>query len=114
MLRHHENLYKTINISYHGKYTPYPMLSYGPYDCPLCPVKGLYHEMVYHRNCLFGDVVVQIATMFCYGCFFSIIFEDFLPLSYSKVSILMPEISFSRNENKEIIMLLVTIQLIST
>ena len=45
MLRHHENLYKTINITYHGKYTPYPMLSYGPYDCPLCPVKGLYHEM---------------------------------------------------------------------
>ena len=45
MLRHQENLYKTINISYHGKYTPYPMLSYGPYDCPLCPVKGLYHEM---------------------------------------------------------------------
>ena len=45
MLRHQENLYKTLNITYHGKYTPYPMLSYGPYDCPLCPVKGLYHEM---------------------------------------------------------------------
>ena len=45
MLRHQENLYKTINITYHGKYTPYPMLSYGPYDCPLCPVKGLYHMM---------------------------------------------------------------------
>ena len=45
MLRHQENLYKTINIIYHGKYSPYPMLSYGPYDCPLCPVKGLYHEM---------------------------------------------------------------------
>ena len=45
MLRHQENLYKTINMIYHGKYTPYPMLSYGPYDCPLCPVKGLYHMM---------------------------------------------------------------------
>ena len=45
MLRHQENLYKTLNMIYHGKYTPYPMLSYGPYDCPLCPVKGLYHEM---------------------------------------------------------------------
>ena len=45
MLRHQENLYKTTNITYHGKYTPYPMLSYGPYDCPLCPVKGLYHMM---------------------------------------------------------------------
>ena len=45
MLRHHENLYKTINITYHGKFTPYPLLSSEPYDCPLCPVKGLYHEM---------------------------------------------------------------------
>ena len=45
MIRHQENLYISINITYHGKYTPYPMLSYGPYDCPLCPVKGLYHEM---------------------------------------------------------------------
>ena len=63
MLRHQENLYKTINITYHGKYTPYPMLSYGPYDCPLCPVKGLYHEMVYHRNCLSGgEAVLSGAT----------------------------------------------------
>ena len=45
MLRHQENLYKTFNITYHDKYIPYPRLSYRPYDGPLCPVKGLYHEM---------------------------------------------------------------------
>ena len=45
MIRHQENLYKTINITYHGKYTPYPSLYYRPYDGTMCPVKGLYHEM---------------------------------------------------------------------
>ena len=45
MIRHQENLCKTINITYHGKYTPYPSLYYRPYDGTMCPVKGLYHEM---------------------------------------------------------------------
>ena len=35
----------SINITYHVKYIPYPRLYYSPYDGPLCPVKGLYHEM---------------------------------------------------------------------
>ena len=59
MLRHQENIYKLIHITYHGKYTPYPMLSYGPYDCPLCPVKGLYHEMRSIVIACRGDSVVR-------------------------------------------------------
>jgi hypothetical protein len=39
MIYRHENLYLSINITYHDKYTPFAWLSYGPYDCPLCPVE---------------------------------------------------------------------------
>ena len=66
MLRHQENLYKTINMIYHGKYTPYPMLSYGPYDCPLCPVKGLYHEMRSIVIACRGDIMFIVGRSYLY------------------------------------------------
>ena len=50
MLRHHENLYKTINITYHGKYTLNEQVVYVMDRLPLAEEMSSFRSLVLART----------------------------------------------------------------